>query len=124
MRRRLLLGSILLAILFLYCWRLGARSFWEPDEPRYAEIGREMLVTGDWVVPRLNFLKYYEKPPLAYWSVACSFAFFGISEGSARLGPMIAALLFLGGTWVLGRAVYDRFAATIGTLILALSPLA
>src|SRR5712691_9221375 len=103
MRRKLAIGLVLLLIVFLYTWRIGVRSLWEPDEPRYAEIGREMLLTGDWVVPRLDFLRYYEKPPLAYWSTAASFVLFGISEGSARLGPLAAALLLLAGTWVLGR---------------------
>jgi 4-amino-4-deoxy-L-arabinose transferase-like glycosyltransferase len=122
-RRALLLVSLLVAVLFLYTWRLGVRSFWEPDEPRYAEIGREMLVSHDWVIPRLNFLKYYEKPPLTYWVTALSFTCFGVSEGAARTGPVLAALLFLGATWLTGRVLFGARAGAIGALIAALSPL-
>ena len=57
-RRRLLFLVVAVAIAILYSWRLGARSFWEPDEPRYSEIGREMLTSGDWVIPRLNFANF------------------------------------------------------------------
>src|SRR5215470_4486551 len=97
--RRLAGIALVGALTLLYGWRLGARSFWEPDEPRYAEIGREMLATGDWVVPRLDALRYYEKPPLVYWSAAAAFALIGTSEGSARLPVVIFSLLFLAGTW-------------------------
>lgn len=124
MQKRPLVALIVLSgLVLLYGWRLGVRSFWEPDEPRYAEIGREMLLSGDWTIPRLNFVKYYEKPPLTYWVVASSFALFGVGEGAARLGPMIAALLLIAGTWAIGRAFYSPSVATIGAVALALSPL-
>jgi len=121
---RALAGTALaLALVLLYGWRLGARSLWEPDEPRYAEIAREMLVTGDWVTPRLDMLRYYEKPPLVYWSAATSFAVFGISEWSARISVVLFALLFLAGTWTLARTLFGARAAILSTLTLALAPL-
>ncbi|MEM9369429.1 MAG: glycosyltransferase, partial [Planctomycetota bacterium] len=64
----------------------------DPDETRYAEIPREMLVSGDWILPTLNFKTYYDKPPLLYWLVASSFSVFGVHEWSARLVPAFAAL--------------------------------
>src|SRR5437588_2277988 len=64
----------------------------EPDEGRYAEISREMLTSGDWVLPTLNRLPYYDKPPLLYWLVAGSLRCFGTSPGAARLVPALAAL--------------------------------
>ena len=73
----------------------------DPDEGRYAEIPREMLASGDWVLPHQNGLVYIEKPPLAYWLVAGSYELFGESEAAARLpgklatiGTMLALFLF------------------------------
>ena len=123
-RKYWLLGLAVLAVVVLYAKGLGARSYWDPDETRYAEIGREMLVSGDWVVPRLNGFKYYEKPPLTYWSTATSYALFGESEGGGRIGPLVATLLLLGATWLTGKALYDTRSAWLGTFVLALSPLA
>src|SRR5574337_468719 len=52
---------------------LGGRRLLHPDEGRYAEIAREMTVSGDWVTPRLDGIKYFEKPPLQYWLTAATF---------------------------------------------------
>ena len=64
----------------------------EPDETRYAEIPREMLAARDFVVPRLNGLPYFEKPPLLYWANAASFRVFGQTPWAARLPTRLAAL--------------------------------
>src|SRR5678815_5706137 len=58
----------LIALVTLLAWfaALDVRKLQHPDEGRYAEIAREMSVTGDWVTPRLNGIKYFEKPPLQY----------------------------------------------------------
>src|SRR3954469_12682371 len=69
------------------------RPLIDPDEGRYAEIPREMAVTGDWVTPRLNGLKYFEKPPLQYWATATAFRAFGVSEWTARIAPAMLAWL-------------------------------
>ncbi len=61
------------------------RPLANPDEGRYSEISREMAATGDWVTPRLNGMKYFEKPPLQYWASAVSFKIFGENEYAARL---------------------------------------
>jgi 4-amino-4-deoxy-L-arabinose transferase-like glycosyltransferase len=76
-----------LAAAFTLLWfgALDVRRLQHPDEGRYAEIAREMLVSGDWVTPRLNGLKYFEKPPLQYWLAAATYAAFGTSDWTARL---------------------------------------
>jgi len=82
-RAALLAG--LLALAASWFALLGYRALFNPDEGRYAEIPREMLESGNWLVPRLNDLVYIEKPPLQYWATAASYALFGISEWTARL---------------------------------------
>jgi 4-amino-4-deoxy-L-arabinose transferase-like glycosyltransferase len=52
---------------------LESPHLFEPDEGRYAEIPREMVASGDWVTPRLDAIKYFEKPPLQYWATAVAF---------------------------------------------------
>ena len=61
------------------------RPLANPDEGRYSEISREMAVTGDWVTPRLNGIKYFEKPPLQYWATAVVFRGLGENEITARI---------------------------------------
>ncbi len=67
-------------------------SLAEPDETRYAEIPREMLASGDFLVPRLNGLPYFEKPPLLYWTEAASLRVFGETPWAARLPARVAGL--------------------------------
>src|SRR5688572_5357081 len=81
--RRITVIALLLTA--IWCATLGSRKLLNPDEGRYAEIPREMVVSGDWLTPRLNDLKYFEKPPLQYWATAVAFKTFGINEFSARL---------------------------------------
>src|SRR5699024_961138 len=78
---------VLVVLVFAGLWfaALGYRDLNDPDEGRYAEIPREMLVTGDWVTPHLDGLKYFEKPPLQYWATAVSYELFGQNNSSARL---------------------------------------
>src|SRR5262245_53016857 len=63
---------------------LGSRGLVEPDEGRYAEIAREILATGDWLVPTLNGFAHLQKPPMTYWLTAASFKMFGLGEWAAR----------------------------------------
>lgn len=84
---------LLLFFLFLviYILPLGVRPLFEPDETRYAEIPREMIASGDWVVPRLNGLRYFEKPALGYWITGASMRIFGENRFAARLPSALAA---------------------------------
>jgi 4-amino-4-deoxy-L-arabinose transferase-like glycosyltransferase len=71
------------------------RHLANPDEGRYSEISREMAVSGDWVTPRLNGLKYFEKPPLQYWATAIVFKAFGANEYTARIYVWLCAFATL-----------------------------
>lgn len=82
--------AALLALLWLAT--LASRPLFNPDEGRYAEIPREMLSGGDWVVPHLNGLAYVEKPPLQYWATAMSYRVFGPNPFAARLYCALCAL--------------------------------
>jgi 4-amino-4-deoxy-L-arabinose transferase-like glycosyltransferase len=90
-RRTIYIGlSLLVAILWLAM--LPMRPLFNPDEGRYAEIPREMLASGDWIVPHLDGLAYIEKPPLQYWATALSLEVFGVNEFAARLYTALSAL--------------------------------
>lgn len=60
------------------------------NEGLYAEIPREMIVTGNYIVPHLNFVPYLEKPPMLYWLIALSYHLFGVSAFAARLVPVVS----------------------------------
>ena len=87
------LWALLAIVVLVWFVNLDARRLVHPDEGRYAEIAREMVVSGDWVTPRLNGLKYFEKPPLQYWATALAYKAFGIHEWTARLWPALAGML-------------------------------
>jgi len=76
--------SVLAFFLLSYLIPLGARPLAAPDETRYAEIPREMIDGRDWTVPRLNGVRYFEKPPLGYWAGACSILVLGENNFAVR----------------------------------------
>jgi 4-amino-4-deoxy-L-arabinose transferase-like glycosyltransferase len=115
----LLLVAILPAVLLYPC-----RSFLllEPDEGRYAQIPREMLDRGEWVVPTLQGEPYLDKPPLMYWLVRLSYAAFGVSEESARLVPAVCVHLTILAVYLLGRRSVGERAAFWAAMLLAVAP--
>lgn len=100
---------------------LGSRPLNVPDEGRYSEIPREMLVSHDFVTPRINHMKYFEKPPFFYWMQAASLKTFGINTWAARLMDGFMGLLGCLGTYFVGRNVYDRKTGWFAALTLASS---
>jgi 4-amino-4-deoxy-L-arabinose transferase len=88
----------------------GALGLLEPTETRYAEIAREMHASGDYLVPRLDGIPHFHKPPLAYWATAAGFAALGQNEWGARLPATLAAILTLLLTVSIARR---RFAPTV-----------
>jgi 4-amino-4-deoxy-L-arabinose transferase-like glycosyltransferase len=98
---------LFIAIIAFYLYGLGRLPLLGPDEPRYAQIGREMFLRNDFVTPTLGGYTWFEKPALLYWMVAGSFKLFGVSEWSARLGPALCGLLTIVAVWLVGREI-DR----------------
>jgi 4-amino-4-deoxy-L-arabinose transferase-like glycosyltransferase len=119
-RRELALVAVACALLFLVPapWR----ALWSPDEGRYAEIAREMVVSGDWVTPRLDGLKYFEKPPLVYWMTAGVWALAGAREGALRAVPALAAVGGCLAVWAAARRRWGARAGRLAALVLATSP--
>jgi 4-amino-4-deoxy-L-arabinose transferase-like glycosyltransferase len=97
-------------------------QLFEPDEGRYAQIPREMLARGDWLVPTLLDEPYLDKPPLCYWLVCLSYRLFGVAAWSARLVPALAVQATLLVTYFLGRRLLGERAAFWGSLLLAVAP--
>ncbi len=119
--RDALLLACLLALFFGV--GLGERALWHPDEGRYSEIPREMVETGDYVTPRLNGVKYFEKPALFYWLQVGAIKLFGVNEWALRLWPALLALAGVLAVYGAGRALWGRRAGLIAAAVLATSPL-
>ncbi len=115
----LLILTLLLGTLFGF--RLGSRALWSPDEGRYAEIPREMVVSGDYITPRLNGVKYFEKPPLFYWLQSISIKLFGVNEWSLRLWTAVLAWLGCLAVYVSARRLFGRRAGLVAAVVLATS---
>ena len=111
----------LLLVVAIYFTLLGTRGLNEPDEGRYGEIAREMVQTGNWLVPHIWYVPHLDKPPMTYWCVAVSFKFFGVSEWSLRLPLALAGLSGAWATWLLAISIAGRGAARWSVLILSVS---
>ena len=94
----------------------------EPDEPRYAEVAREMLIRGDWITPHLNYVPFVEKPPLVMWGSALSFKIFGVNELAARLPSLAGAAGTIVLIFILARDMYGRATALLAAAIFATAP--
>ena len=91
-----------LVILFIYFFGLTIPLL-GPDEPRYAQVAREMFERGDWVTPTLGGFDWFEKPALLYWLQIASYHLFGVSEFAARFGSAVFGIGTILSLWILGR---------------------
>ncbi|MGB5660139.1 MAG: glycosyltransferase family 39 protein [Thermoanaerobaculia bacterium] len=117
MSRRVL--ALALAVAALYLLFLGRHGLHESDEGRYAEIAREMKESGDLLIPTLNGVPHFQKPPVIYWSTAVSLAVLGENEGAARMVSLLAALGVLVLTYWIGRWWFDSTTGLAAAWILA-----
>jgi 4-amino-4-deoxy-L-arabinose transferase-like glycosyltransferase len=101
--RWLLFAAVICGV---YFFALGTIPLIGPDEPRYAQVAREMFDRGDWITPTLGGFNWFEKPALLYWLQIVSYHIFGVSEFSARLGPAICGLLTILGLWLFSRKLF------------------
>lgn len=120
------LPRAVLALLALLALVVGVdnmhRPLAHPDEGRYSEISREMAASGDWVTPRLNGVKYFEKPPLQYWASAAAFRLFGESPFTARIYTALAGLLALAAVGFTARRLAGPGEALLAVGVLLSSP--
>ena len=114
---------LLLVVAVLLLGTLGVRPLYKADESRYAEIPREMVASGDWLTPRLNGLKYFEKPPLQYWATAAFFSVFGERDWAARLWTALAGIAGIVLVFQAGRRLFSPQAGALAAALLAGSPL-
>ena len=114
-----LLWSLLILFIFAWLYALGMRTLVPTDEGRYAEMAREMLASGDWITPRLNGIKYFEKPPLQTWMNALTFAVFGLGEWQARLWTGLCGLLGIAMVGYTGLRLYGARTGLYAAMILA-----
>ena len=89
--------------------------------PIHAEAAREMLTRHDWVTMYTDGVRYLEKAPLMYWSLASSYTLFGISDWSTRLPLMLGVLALLFATYRLGRFAYGELGGLYAGVVLATS---
>ena len=116
---------LLFVVLAFYFYGLGHLPLVGPDEPRYAQVAREMFLRGDLITPTLAGHTWFEKPVLLYWMMEVAYLFFGVSEASARLGPACCGVLSVLAVYWLGRRVERivgdeiRYFSLASTLLLA-----
>ena len=96
---------IFFIVIAVYLFGLGHLPLLGPDEPRYAQVAREMLLRGDPTTPTLGGHTWFEKPALLYWLIIAAAKLFGVNESSARLGPAVCGLLTIAAVWCVGRVV-------------------
>jgi len=114
---------VLLAVSAPLFYRLGHWPLMEPDEGRNAEVAREMLARGSWVVPHFNGLPYLDKPVVFFWMVASAFRAVGVSEIGARLPAAVSAVLLILLTFAIARRLLGTRRGLVAAVIAATAPM-
>jgi 4-amino-4-deoxy-L-arabinose transferase-like glycosyltransferase len=112
---------LIIAVAVIWFANLECRALIKPDEGRYSEIPREMVASGDWTTPRLNGLKYFEKPALQYWATATAYTLFGQHNWTARLWSALTALIGIFVVWFAGKRLFGCSAGRYAALVLCSS---
>ncbi len=108
---------------FLFILGVGRWGLWDPDEPRYAEVAKEMVTNSkDWILMHLNGKVYGDKPPLFFWSIALSaYLWGGFTSFAVRFPPALFGTLTVLLTFFLGKRLYSSRTGFVSGLILATS---
>ena len=109
---------LVIVVALIWFANLEYRKLIKPDEGRYAEIPREMVASGDWTTPRLNDLKYFEKPPLQYWATATAYTVFGEHQWTSRLWTGLTGFAGILLVWFAGLRLFGREAADYAAMLL------
>jgi len=120
---RALLGGLTVVLALAWFGTLGVRPLYKADESRYAEIPREMAASGDWVTPRLNGFKYFEKPPLQYWATAAGFEVLGLHDWVARLWTALTGFAGIALVFAFTKRISGEKSAWAAAAVLAGCPL-
>ncbi|MEQ1525415.1 MAG: glycosyltransferase family 39 protein [Gallionella sp.] len=112
---------LIIAVAVIWFSNLEYRILIKPDEGRYAEIPREMVASGDWTTPRLNDIKYFEKPPLQYWATAVAYEVFGEHQWTSRLWAGLTGFFGIFLVWFAGLRLFGREAAAYAAMLLGSS---
>ena len=118
-KERISLLYLILFTILLYFGYLGIIDLWNPDEPRYVEVAREMFSFKNFLVPHLNGAIYAHKPPLFFWAIAGVVTIFGsFKEWVVRLVPSISGFLIVMLTYFYGSKVFDKKTGLFSSLVL------
>ncbi len=121
-KKRAVYVLLILAFSYLFFFHhLGSYSLKEPDEGRYAEIPREMIEQGDYIVPHLDYVRYFEKPPLLYWACALSYKLMGANEWSFRLPNAFFSLACVLAVYLFAARRFSEETAFVSSSMLASS---
>lgn len=115
-------GLLLVFCFALFFVNLGQWDLWNPDEPRYAQVAREMVDGGDWILMHFNGKMYADKPPLFFWLIALSSALWGgLTSFSVRFSSAVFGTLTVLLTFFLAKRLYSHRTGFISGLVLATS---
>ena len=115
------LAWIALFVALLIGAGIGLRDPWPADEPRFASLARDMVASGDWLIPRVGGDLYQDKPPLFFWLLALSYSLFGSVKASFLLPSLLAAFATCVLVYDLARRLHGRAAGLAAALTLSCS---
>jgi 4-amino-4-deoxy-L-arabinose transferase-like glycosyltransferase len=120
-RRGAALLLLLLSVVIAFAFQ-GSHGLFDPSEGRYAEVAREMLESGNFLEPTLDFQPHFTKPPLTYWAAAAGLKLFGRNAWGARFANAVAFLLTVQVVAAIGAQLWDRRAGFLSGLVYLSSP--